>query len=138
MIRIIVALIISVVVTVVLFILAAMSGGTCHCMDAMFNLFPYGTILVMRTSWEDTGTLLTFAQFPIYTILVLITPTKRWKVVVAVALLVIHVVFAVWGLRVHKGSRYFSSYSQVASGNYQYETPDIFGNDLFLQIRSSG
>ena len=114
--RIFVALIISVVSTGILFIMAAMSGGVCHCMDAMFNLFPYGTIIEMRTSWNDTGLLLTFVQFPIYTILVLITPTKRWKVVVVIVLLVIHVVFAVWGLRVHKGSRYFISDNQVTSG----------------------
>ena len=111
--RFFVALIISVVVTVGLVNLAAMSDGMCHCMDSTFNSFPYGTIVTMRTSWEDTGLLLTFAQFPIYTILVLITPTKRWKVVVAIALLVIHVVFAVWGLRVHKGMRYSNSFSHA-------------------------
>ncbi len=106
MIRIFVALIISVVITAVLFIFAGMAGGMCHCMDSTFQLFPYGTIVTMRTSWENTGLFLTFVQFPLYTILVLITPTKRWKVIVAVILLVIHSLVAVWGLRVHKGMRY--------------------------------
>jgi hypothetical protein len=104
--RIFVPLILSVVATAILFVLAAMSDGMCHCMNSMFTLFPYGTTLVMRTSWENTGLLLTFVQFPLYTTLLLVVPGKRWKILVLVLLLMVHAMAAVFALRAHNASRY--------------------------------
>ena len=46
-----------------LLFLARTQGGNYY---ARFLIFPYGTIIQLRTSWEFTGMLLTYIQFPLY------------------------------------------------------------------------
>src|SRR5262245_1467438 len=104
--RYIVALIVSVIVTVVLFIYAAMAGGMCHCMDHAFGLFPYGTVVTMRTSWELTGTVLTFIQFPLYTMIFMVLRTNRARVTAVVIIVLVHAIAAWLGLYSHKRSRF--------------------------------
>ena len=55
MVRFIVGLIVSFIAGAVLFDLAAMADGMSNSMNAMFTLFPYGTFVSVRTSWENTG-----------------------------------------------------------------------------------
>ena len=58
-------LLLTVVGTAILLVGAGMAGGACHCMSPMFTLFPYGSFISQRTSWESFGFLLLLLQFPL-------------------------------------------------------------------------
>jgi len=68
--RIVIALILSAIATVTLFILAAMFDGMCHCMTAMYTVFPYGSFVMMHFSSDTWGMTLTLIQFPVYVLVV--------------------------------------------------------------------
>ena len=92
-----VALIVTVVATAVLLTLAGMADGMCHCMTSMYTLFPYGTMISMRTSWEFTGLVVTFIQFPVYVTILLILKSTESRVMALIAIIAIHVLAAVSG-----------------------------------------
>ena len=97
--RFFVGLILSVVATVILMFFAGMAGGICHCMTTMFALFPYGSIVTMRTSWESAGLILTFFQFPLYTLIVQILRSSQPRALAILVILAVHTLAAMLGLR---------------------------------------
>ena len=113
--RFIVGLILAVVASVVLFVLAAMADGMSHSMNAMFTLFPYGTILGMRGTWDDLWLPLTFIQFPLYVLVVMSLKGKRAKTAAVIVILVIHVITARVGLRSYGTSRFGYYSNQVGA-----------------------
>jgi len=85
------AILIAIVVTIVLGVPAAFFGGACHCSTAMSAVFPYSTVVVIRTSWESSGELLTLLQFPIYSVIIANQHGQRRKLIAALVVLVVHV-----------------------------------------------
>ena len=88
---ILIALPLSVLGTIVLFVGAAMYGGMCHCETAMFALFPFGSFLTMRTSGESVGLLVTLVQFPLYALIVTLVNGARRRVIVLLLVIAFHV-----------------------------------------------
>lgn len=79
----------------ILLFLARTQGGNYY---ARFLVFPYGTVIQKRTSWELTGMLLTYIQFPLYGTLLFaprIAPGTRLFAFMIVLALFIHCA-AVW------------------------------------------
>lgn len=70
--RIVIALMLSTIATVVLFFGAAAMDGMCHCMKSMYTLFPYGSYVMMHFSSDNWGLPLTFIQFPVYALAVVL------------------------------------------------------------------
>lgn len=97
-----IALSISVVMTVVLFFTAGFAGGACHCMTPVSVLFPFGTFIGMRTSWENTGLVATIFQFPLYAIIVAIVSGWRWKLLALALILVVHSVAAIGAVNMYR------------------------------------
>jgi hypothetical protein len=95
----IVSLIVSAVLGFVLMVLAAMGDGMSHNSKSMYTLFPYGTIVSMRTSWENLGTVLLFIQFPLYALIVNLVRPLRWKAIALVLIIAIHVLTVVLSMR---------------------------------------
>lgn len=93
-----VAIVISVLGTVLLQFLAGMAGGMCHCMTSMYSLFPFGTTVEMHTSYELLGMLLTYVQFPLYTIVVMLLKDAQLRAIGSILIAVIHVLAAVVAL----------------------------------------
>ena len=92
--RILIVLLLSVVGTVILFVGAGMHGGMCHCSTAMFALFPIGSYVTMRTSWESVGLLLVLVQFPLYAVIVTLVNGTQRRVIVLLLVIVFHVLAA--------------------------------------------
>ena len=90
-IKIIVALGLSIVGSVVLFIGAGMAGGACHCMKPMFTLFPYGSFVMMHFSSDTFGLPVALLQFPVYVLVVLLVKGARWKLCVLLLVVILHV-----------------------------------------------
>jgi len=95
----IVSLIGSAVMGIVLLFLAAMADGMSHNSKSMYTLFPYGTILVMRTEWENLGLALSVIQFPVYALILNIVRPLAWKAIALVMIVAIHVVTVVLSMR---------------------------------------
>ena len=93
------SLLLSVVATIVLLVGVGMAGGACHCMTPNFTLFPYGTFIWERTSWENLGFLLLLLQFPLYVTIVMLIKGNRWKIVAVLLIVVLHVLAATFGFR---------------------------------------
>jgi hypothetical protein len=117
MVRFIVGLIVSFIAGAVLFVLAAMADGMSHSMNAMFTLFPYGTFVSMRTSWENTGLVLTFIQFPVYVLVVMILKGKRARIAAVLVILALHIMIARVELRSYRRSR--GSYLSTVERTFQ-------------------
>jgi hypothetical protein len=94
-----IAITISIVVTVVLFFVAGFMGGACHCMTPVSVLFPYGTFVTMRTSYEATGFYLGLGQFPLYAIVITLA-RRRW--LAAALVLIIHSIAAAGALTMYR------------------------------------
>ena len=94
-----VSLIGSAVMGVVLMFLAAMGDGMSHNSRSMYTLFPYGTILSMRTDWENLGTVLLFIQFPFYALILNLVRPLWWKAIALVLIMAIHVMTVVLSMR---------------------------------------
>ena len=97
-----IALPISFVVTMVLFLAAAFAGGACHCMTPMSVLFPFGTFITMRTSWENAGLLATILQFPLYATMIAIAGTWRSRLLASVLILLVHSIAAVGAVNMYR------------------------------------
>jgi hypothetical protein len=92
------ALILSAIATVALFIGAAMFDGMCHCMTAMYTVFPYGSFVMMHFSSDAWGMPLTLIQFPVYVLMVTLVRGVRWRLGVALLLILLHVAAASFAL----------------------------------------
>lgn len=64
--------------------------------------FPYGTIIVMRTSWESLGLLLAAFQFPLYAIILASFKEGRRQALVLLVLSVVHAAASLLGLTVYR------------------------------------
>jgi hypothetical protein len=102
--RIVVALILSIIVTVVLFFGAAAMDGMCHCMESMYTLFPVGSFVMMHYS-DTWGFPLTLVQFPVYMLVVGLVRGWRWRLGVAALILVLHIAAASFALHDYCQSR---------------------------------
>lgn len=71
-----------------------MYGGMCHCGTAMFALFPFGSFVTLKTSWESAGLLLVLVQFPLYAVIVTLVNGARRRVIVLLLVIVFHVLAA--------------------------------------------
>ena len=96
--KIVVALVLSIVGSVVLFIGAGMAGGACHCMKPMFTLFPYGSFVMMHFSSDTFGFPLALLQFPVYVLVVLLVKGARWKLCVLLLVVILHVAAVTFAL----------------------------------------
>ena len=76
-----------------------MHGGMCHCMTAMFALFPYTSFVMMRMSWDSLGLLFALLQFPLYAVIITVVNGARWKVIVLLLILTLHILAASFALR---------------------------------------
>ena len=101
-----VLLLLSVVGSLVLLIGAGMAGGACHCMTPMFIVFPYGSLITERTSWDGLGVFLLFAQFPLYLTTVTFIRGVRWKVLSLVLIAASHLTASYFGLHSYCQSRH--------------------------------
>jgi hypothetical protein len=89
----------SIPFTIILLVGAGMAGGACHCMTPMFTLFPYGSFISQRTSWEYFGFFLILFQFPLYVTIVTVINGKRWKTASIVLIIALHILVALFGPR---------------------------------------
>src|SRR5712692_10019002 len=127
--RLLLLLLLSVVGTIVLLIGAGMAGGACHCMTPMFTLFPYGSFITERTSWENFGFFLLLAQFPLYVIIVTIIKGVRWKVASLVLIAALHLTASYFGLRAYCQSRHTCAISMPSN-----KSLDASGGSVFLNL----
>ena len=95
----IVSLIVSAVIGVALIVLAAMGDGMSHNSRSMYTLFPYGTIVSIRTPWNTLGTVLLFIQFPLYALILNLVRPLGWKAIALVLIIAIHVGTVVSAMR---------------------------------------
>jgi hypothetical protein len=112
-------LLLTVVGTVILLVGAGMAGGACHCMTPMFTLFPYGSFITERTSWENFGFLLLLLQFPLYVTIVTVIKGIRWKIASLVLIIALHVLAAFFGLRDYCQSRRTCAISAPSNNSLQ-------------------
>jgi hypothetical protein len=89
----------SVPFTVILIVGAGIAGSVCHCMTPMFTLFPYGSFISQRTSWEYVGFFLMLFQFPLYVTIVAGITDKRWKTATLMLIIALHFLVALFGVR---------------------------------------
>lgn len=94
------AIVIAIVVTVVPGVPAAFFGGFCHCTTAFTVVFPFATVVVMRTIWESSGELLTLLQFPIYAVIIANLNGRHRRVIAAIVILAVHIIAAIFALLV--------------------------------------
>ena len=91
----------SVILTAVLFIVAAGADGACHCITPAAILFPYGIIISMGARWEIVSLLATALQFPVYALVFTAAQKTRGQVIVVLVLLVTHGVALAFATRYH-------------------------------------
>jgi hypothetical protein len=96
------ALPISVAVTILLFFASAFYGGVCHCETLISILFPYGTFISMRTSWDSIGLAAILLQFPFYAIVIAIVNGRRSRLLVSLLILIVHSIAAVGALTMYR------------------------------------
>ena len=97
-----IAIPISVVVTVVLSLASGFAGGACHCMTPISVLFPYGTFITMRTSWETLGSYMHFLQFTFYAIVIALLDGPRKRLLASFVILVVHAIAALGALTMYR------------------------------------
>ena len=97
-----IALPISAVVTVILFLASGFAGGACHCMTPVSIFFPYGTFITMRTSWEAAGGYATVFQFPLYAAIIALVNGWRKRLVVSFVVLIVHSIAAVGAVTMYQ------------------------------------
>lgn len=97
-----IAIPISVVVGVVLFFAAAFAGAAGHSMTPQSVLFPYGTFVVMRTSFETAGMLLVLLQFPFYGIIIAVLQGPRRRTIAVIVIVSVHLIAAVGAVKMYQ------------------------------------
>jgi hypothetical protein len=96
--RIFISIAVGTLLTVFLGVMGGVLGGACHCMTPMTLLFPYGTIIVMRSSWQVVGVLLVIIQFPLYVIIPMSLNGGRRRGLALLVLVAVHAAASVLGL----------------------------------------
>lgn len=93
------AILVGALLTVLLFALAGFLGGACHCLTPTTLLFPYGALILSRFGLESIGLLTMALQFPFYAIV--LAKVNEWerRTVVFVGLFAAHVVAALLCLK---------------------------------------
>ena len=99
--KLLIATLVGLVLTVVLFAVAGFFGGACHCVTPTTIFFPYAAIVFGTTSWDSIGLVLIALQFPAYvTTLVSLGGIKR-QAVYFVILFLSHTAAVFVGLKVY-------------------------------------
>lgn len=98
--RLIISVLVGVLVTLILGLAGGFFGGACHCMIPIALFFPYGTIIVMHTSWESFGLVIAAVQFPLYAAILANLPKNRRGALAFLLLLAVHIATTLAGLRV--------------------------------------
>lgn len=99
--RILIAIVIGIVLTVVFFALAGFFGGACHCVTPTTIFFPYAAIVFGTTSWDSIGLVLIALQFPLYSIILIGVRGNIWRALSFLILLLSHAEALVVGLKVY-------------------------------------
>ena len=98
--RILLAIVIGIVLTVVFFALAGFSDGACHCVKPTIVFFPYAGIALSR-SWESISLPLIALQFLIYSVVIARLKGAGWRVLALLILLILHAAAATVGLKLY-------------------------------------
>jgi hypothetical protein len=85
--RVLLAILIGVLITPLLFALAGILSAACHCITPITVLFPYAAITLKKLSADSIALVLIAIQFPIYAV---VLGRWRWKKVVVLSLLAVH------------------------------------------------
>lgn len=93
---------VGVFLTAILFALAGVLGGACHCVIPTTVFFPYAAIVLGRFSAESIGLLLIAIQFPLYAVVLAIVNGWERKKVVFLLLLAFHVAATLVSLKLHE------------------------------------
>jgi hypothetical protein len=93
---------IAILLTVLLIFLGGFLGGACHCMAPITVFFPYGTIVVMHTTWRSFGFLLAILQFPLYAVIVASLKGNRQRTLALLVLVLAHTAASLLGLTVYR------------------------------------
>ena len=96
-----IAILVSVLLTVLLFGLAGFLSGACHCETPTAVLFPYAAILLSGPNWESLSVLAIAVQFPLYSLVVILARGDGRKSLASVILLVFHVIAVIVAMRVN-------------------------------------
>jgi hypothetical protein len=99
--KLVISVLVGVVVTLILGLAGGFLGGACHCMIPITLFFPFGTIIVMHTSWELLGLGITAVQFPLYAVVVANLSRTLRGAITLLLLLAVHVVAILVGLKVY-------------------------------------
>ena len=97
--RLLIAICIGILLTVLFFATAAFMGGACHCVTPTTILFPYAATILNSTGWESVGLLLLALQFPLYTIIGAHVREPRRRILVLLVILGLHALAVLVGLR---------------------------------------
>jgi len=95
------AILVGVLLTLVLFALAGLLGGACHCVTPTTLFFPYGAIILGRFSAESVSLLAMAIQFPLYAVVLAKANRRQRRIVVLVLLLAFHVAAALVSLKLY-------------------------------------
>ena len=101
--RILIAAGISIVVTLLAFVVAGLAGGACHCTGPVKVIFPFATLLEGWGGPEILGAPLFILQFPAYAIILAIVSLRLdgvWTALTLLLLLGIHFVAALMASQV--------------------------------------
>ena len=99
--RILIAIVIGIVLTVLFFALAGFFGGACHCVTPTTTFFPYAAIVFGTTSWDSIGLGLIALQFPLYAIILVSVRGIKWRALSFIVLLLSHTLALLVGLKVY-------------------------------------
>ncbi len=98
--RVLIAILVAVLLTLVLFALAGLLGGACHCVTPTTLFFPYGAI-ILGLSAESISFLAMAIQFPLYAVVLVKANGRERRIVALVLLIAFHVAAAMVSLKLY-------------------------------------
>lgn len=99
--RTLIGILIGALITLLLFALAALLGGACHCITPTTFFFPYGAIIVGQFSADSIGLLAMAIQFPLYAVVAAKVKGRERRIVVLLLLLAFHVAAVLVSLKLY-------------------------------------
>lgn len=99
--RVLIAILVGIVLTVVFFALAGLLGGACHCVTPTTIFFPYAAIVLGGASWESVSFLLMAIQFPLYAVILAKVKGSGHRTLVFLVLLALHTATTLVGLKLY-------------------------------------
>jgi hypothetical protein len=92
---------IGIIVTVLFLALAGFFGGACHCVAPTTAFFPYAAIVWGATSWDSVGLILFAVQYPVYAVALSVPRANARRVVFVAVILATHIAGVLIGLKVY-------------------------------------